>query len=221
MRAAPEAYVAERTRFKREPRGDRFMHVVEIMIDGQYRPVLESVEPAFDGEPAADWPPSPPLKDWHFEERAAGAAFMAVGAAGKSHWSAAIEIARPATDKVSGTVFESEVRGRESGLVRHGARHTSASTKKTVPDTFYRVRFDVAARLAGTPRFLGSRYQCPATCRCIDATCVALLPGVSLQCDPATTRVHLDESSGTLVIEPLPISATAWPQTIRWRYWIP
>lgn len=103
---------------------------------------------------------------------------LAVGTAGRTHWSASIELWRNGT-----------------------------------------AQFDVAARVAGAPGFLGAHYRLLRP----GATLVApgrldLGGGWRLTCDDATTRVRLDEPAGIAIIEPSPAVENAWPQTIRWRY---
>ena len=49
---------------------------------------LRSVE----GNPDHNWPPSPALQEVSFHEMTAGAAVLAVGMAGKSHWSASFSV---------------------------------------------------------------------------------------------------------------------------------
>ena len=46
-------------------RGDRYGHTIERRIDGQWTPLLESVEGLADIRD--DWPPSPVLQNLHFE----------------------------------------------------------------------------------------------------------------------------------------------------------
>ena len=125
---------------------------------------------------------------------------MSVGLAGKTHWSASIEL-----KKVSGTVSDSQ------------------SRNETAPDTFFdtfSITFDIAARLNRPPGFLGSHYRCARPCHVVDATTAELAPGVLLRCDDATTRLRFDNTTCTLVIEPQSIESDAFPQTARWRYWI-
>lgn len=71
-------------------RGDRYGHVISAADDaGELQPLLESLE----GTPADDWPPSPPLQSLHRETLPEGrAALLLVGAAGRSHWSASVEV---------------------------------------------------------------------------------------------------------------------------------
>ncbi len=68
---------------------DRYAHEVSRRIDGNWRPLLVSVE----GSPEEDWPASPPFQSLHIDERDDGRTLaLLVGMAGKSHWSASIEI---------------------------------------------------------------------------------------------------------------------------------
>ncbi len=68
---------------------DRYAHEVSRRIDGNWQPLLTSVE----GSPADDWPASPPFQSLHIEQRDDGRTLaLLVGMAGKSHWSASIEI---------------------------------------------------------------------------------------------------------------------------------
>jgi hypothetical protein len=68
---------------------DRYAHEVSRRIDGDWRPLLTSIE----GSPQDDWPASPPFQSLHIDERDDGRTLaLLVGMAGKSHWSASIEI---------------------------------------------------------------------------------------------------------------------------------
>ena len=78
---------ALRVRFVR--RGDRWGHVVELLVEGGVVPLAESVE----GGPEENWPASPPLTDLHIENRPPGGQVaLLVGKAGSSHWSASVEL---------------------------------------------------------------------------------------------------------------------------------
>jgi hypothetical protein len=70
--------------------GDRYAHRIEVFDAGQgsWQPVLESVEGAADEA----WPASPPLQHLHMEKRAEGPVALLVGMAGRTHWSAAVEV---------------------------------------------------------------------------------------------------------------------------------
>lgn len=72
-------------------RGDRYAQRVESFDDAtqQWQPALESLE----GEPGDEWPPSPPFQQLHVERRASGPVVLLIGMAGKTHWSAAVEVA--------------------------------------------------------------------------------------------------------------------------------
>lgn len=68
---------------------DRFAHEISVLHEGSWQPALASVE----GTPHDDWPPSPPFQSLHIEEREDGRTLaLLVGMAGKSHWSASVEI---------------------------------------------------------------------------------------------------------------------------------
>ena len=68
---------------------DRYAHEVWLAVGGEWIAVLASVE----GSPSEDWPASPPLQSLHFERLGmANQSALLVGMAGKSHWSASIEL---------------------------------------------------------------------------------------------------------------------------------
>lgn len=71
-------------------RGDRFAHRIEVRDDQSpgWVAALESRE-GTDEEP---WPPSPPFQQLHVEHRKEGVVVLLVGMAGRSHWSAAVEV---------------------------------------------------------------------------------------------------------------------------------
>ena len=67
---------------------DRFAHAIEIADGDAWIPLLNSIE----GTPDDDWPASPPLQSLHRESRGAKQVALLVGMAGKSHWSASVEL---------------------------------------------------------------------------------------------------------------------------------
>ena len=72
-----------------EPDGDRYAHLWEVVTSGGVRATLSSVE---GGEVDA-WPQSPPLQQVHLERTHSGQEIvLAVGMAGRSHWSASFEL---------------------------------------------------------------------------------------------------------------------------------
>lgn len=85
--------------------GDRWRHV--ILLDD--RPWAESLEDRADGRDAA-WPCSPPLVELSGVETATGPAVLAVGLAGRSHFSASVT-ASP--DRPDALLFEIACRVRE------------------------------------------------------------------------------------------------------------
>jgi hypothetical protein len=76
-------------------RDDRWGH--RFFIDGE--PVWESVEGAAGGPPLSDrWPASPAFTEIMVTETAAGPALVAVGRAGRSHFSASLTAAANTAD---------------------------------------------------------------------------------------------------------------------------
>ena len=95
--------------------GDRFAHRVEICRDPKeaaHVPIWESSdEPTSAIRSPVDWPASPPLQEVHLERRGDGRQIaLAVGRAGKSHWSVSIE----PFSAGSGFVFDVACRVHES-----------------------------------------------------------------------------------------------------------
>ncbi|HEY5313316.1 MAG TPA: hypothetical protein VIK18_12390 [Pirellulales bacterium] len=69
--------------------GDRIAHHVELADGDQREPLLVSIE----GSPDEPSPASPPLQQVHFQPLPGGGqAALLVGMAGRSHWSAAVEV---------------------------------------------------------------------------------------------------------------------------------
>jgi hypothetical protein len=70
-------------------RDDRYLHEIGLADRGGWIPVLTSVE----GTASDDWPASPPFQSLNMETRAGGRSLaLLVGMAGKSHWSASVEL---------------------------------------------------------------------------------------------------------------------------------
>ena len=104
--------------------GDRFAHEVSVLNDGSWQPALASVE----GTPQDDWPPSPPFQSLHIEHREDGRTLaLLVGMAGKSHWSASIEIDAEAR----AVLFDVACRLRGRRLVRSPAATKSNRRHRT------------------------------------------------------------------------------------------
>jgi len=80
---------AARLRLRFARNGDRYVHQVTWLdAAGTEHLLLSTVE----GDDTNPWPPSPPLQDLHLESRGAGATVaLAVGMAGRSHWSLSVE----------------------------------------------------------------------------------------------------------------------------------
>ncbi len=67
-----------------EKQQDRWSHRLVISDGESETTLLHSLE----GDPDQPWPPSPPLQDASYHQLENGEAVLAVGMAGKSHWSA-------------------------------------------------------------------------------------------------------------------------------------
>lgn len=89
MSAGDTTLSAARLRLRFVRGGDRYRHEI-LWTDaaGNEHLLLATVE----GDDTSAWPPSPPLQDFHQEQRPGGATVgLAVGMAGRSHWSLAVE----------------------------------------------------------------------------------------------------------------------------------
>lgn len=68
-------------------------HRIELRDGGALVACFASIEPGEAGtEKHATWPASPPVQEWHDETRAGVSVLMAVGRAGRSHWSLSCEV---------------------------------------------------------------------------------------------------------------------------------
>jgi len=74
---------------------DRFGHSIFVAGPSGLKEVFRSVE----GSDQQDWPPSPPIQDYSIEHREESSLVLAVGMAGKSHWSASFE-AKPESKQI-------------------------------------------------------------------------------------------------------------------------
>lgn len=71
--------------------GDRIAHRIEV-ADPETNDWLTAFT-SVEGSPDAPWPASPPFQQLHVEERPTGPIVFLIGMAGRSHWSAAVDIA--------------------------------------------------------------------------------------------------------------------------------
>ncbi|HEY4310769.1 MAG TPA: hypothetical protein VGN12_15065 [Pirellulales bacterium] len=223
----PDPLVAGTLRIVWLPRGDRLGQRLEWVShdeNGEHAmPLWESIDQVPDANAGEDWPASPPLTDWHLEERGSERVIMAVGRAGRSHWSVAITATAALSqhhEAVSGLPAATDAPrtftpggGPPHSLRMPGPGETPAPTPQPP-----RLQFDIACRAAEAPTRIGSRYRILAPCHVIDDAHIELAPGVILSVDRETSRLELDESSATVLIEPASPQLRAWPQTVRWRY---
>lgn len=70
--------------------GDRFEHTVFAQTHGASQDIV--LLTSSEGNDSEEWPPSPPLQDFHLQEIGTSKVAMAVGMAGSSHWSAACSL---------------------------------------------------------------------------------------------------------------------------------
>lgn len=71
-------------------RGDRYAHRIEVWDADARAWVIALV--SREGSDEETWPPSPPFQQLHLEHRKEGDVVLLVGMAGRSHWSAAVEV---------------------------------------------------------------------------------------------------------------------------------
>lgn len=71
-------------------RGDRFAHRIEVR-DAATQAWIVALE-SHEGNDEEHWPPSPPFQQLHVEHRKEGDVVLLVGMAGRSHWSAAVDV---------------------------------------------------------------------------------------------------------------------------------
>lgn len=71
-------------------RGDRFAHRIEVR-DAASQAWITALE-SDEGTDEEHWPPSPPFQQLHVEHRKEGVVVLLVGMAGRSHWSAAVDV---------------------------------------------------------------------------------------------------------------------------------
>jgi len=70
--------------------GDRFAHRIEVR-DKEAQQWITAAE-SLEGTDDNHWPPSPPFQQLHVERRKEGEVVLLVGMAGRSHWSAAVDV---------------------------------------------------------------------------------------------------------------------------------
>lgn len=184
--------------------GDRFSHRLELIaVVGESRTLASSV----DGDPRADWPPSPPLQQAHFEPRPPGGdVALLVGMAGRSHWSLSIE------------PFESPATGATRAPIGETAEAQAAVEQAGL-------RFDAACRIDRQPDSLGHawrmteslgepRVESLGATWPVDGGVLALT--VEPVADQATTaELRVERGVCAVRITPVP---TRFPATIRWRF---
>ncbi|HEY2839290.1 MAG TPA: hypothetical protein VGJ26_09085 [Pirellulales bacterium] len=172
-------------------------HRIELRDADNLVACFESIEPV---EPSAaenaNWPASPPVQEWHDEARAGATALMAVGRAGRSHWSLSCEVTADghATFDVAARISERPLRLGSSYLLCEGTPQDLVPAQK---------------------QRLGGSLALPET---VSANRLQFAGGWQLAVDSLTTLLRYNAETRTVTIEPAPAPAASWPQTIRWRY---
>jgi hypothetical protein len=170
-------------------RGDRYAHRVEVSKAGQgsWLPVWESLE----GTPDDDWPPSPPLQHLHVEKRAEGPVALLVGMAGRTHWSAAVEVVRESGLPIVPRVVRFDIAARVHALSGGPGGSTSGDV----------------------PQWLGSAYRRLSSAQQADLLIVRPLDGS----EPVRPAPFGDAWSA---IRPSgwPPTGSAAARTVGWRY---
>ena len=117
---------------------DRHGHRVAVVTPAGCIELLESRE----GDVDALWPPSPPLQQLSVEQRPSGAVALAVGMAGRHHWSVSVEaVAEAAT-----VVFDAACRAAsERGPL--GSRYTLREPPQLLPNSALWRRGEFIVRL--------------------------------------------------------------------------
>jgi hypothetical protein len=164
---------------------DRIAHRVEVAAGGGYEPLLESAE----GSPEEPWPASPALQQVHFQPTPDGRqAALLVGMAGRSHWSASVEVSGDGAAAVIEVACRAKSRPDWLGSTYRllAQRTGQASLDQLLPEA------EAAAVLVG-PLALISKPVIPAA--------------------PQQWTLNRE----LLQLTPPPPSGT-WPQTIAWRY---
>jgi len=172
--------------------GDRFAHRIELfsLATGETVACLESLE----GTPEDSWPPSPPLKELHFEDRSKQTVALAVGMAGRSHWALAVEADTDhlTSDEGGRIVFDVACRiaGEPAWLGSHYRLDVATG------------RADEEPRLEASGRLL----QLP------DGWQLKVLG------DESHAERLVIRSPYEIHVVPQLAEPTTWPTTIRWRY---
>ena len=154
-------------------------HCIELRDAGALIACLESIESG--GETgaapidASNWPASPPVQEWHDETRVSATVLMAVGRAGRSHWSLSCEVStdsRMAFD-VAARINEPPVRLGSSYRLLDGAPEQASKAKLqlaggwqlTVDSLTTQLRYDAASRTVTIEPVIERKATWPQTVR--------------------------------------------------------
>ncbi len=125
----PETLTCGVLRIEWRSLGDRAGHKLVRCSDGTDPALLESIEAATDD---ARWPASPPLFDWHCEQRPEATVLLGVGLAGKSHWSVALSVERAVSDNQACLSFDVACRaGEPPSFLGSSYRVSLGATRRT------------------------------------------------------------------------------------------
>jgi len=166
---------------------DRYAHEIWLRDGDAWAPALRSVE----GSASDNWPASPPFQSLHIDERSGTRSLaLLVGMAGKSHWSASVQL-DPAGRQAS---FDVACRVR-------GASGRLASSYWLAEPRSNRV---IALEAAGQQ----------ATCGLARPS----EPSIQLQIYQDHAPLRLSHESGELKLQAEDAGPQEQARTVRWRY---
>jgi hypothetical protein len=165
---------------------DRYAHEIWLAVAGEWMAVLASVE----GSPSEDWPASPPFQSLHCAELGtANQSALLVGMAGKSHWSASIEL------DPAGDCARFDIACRVRGATAPGL----SSTYRTMPG--------VSARQAHEGKL---EFNAPSL--------VKVNMSLQLSSPQESPRASFEIVEGKVRIVANDLAAIDSSRTVRWRY---